>query len=337
MHRLLSIALLLLCHSACVSAAEMSHSDSLLAAKRHASFAVQYKKSGEYTESLRQYKKSIAFNDTAALVHSSFAELLTLMNRPGEAKAEYLRTLALNPDDRTTAFTLAKMYHATGAYDSALVMYEIFYRTALDHATLDGIADLREYTGADSAALAARERLFAQGDSSRKNLRGIARLALKTGDSLLVITGLEKLSRADSTDDGTLADLEKMYRARSDTLHLIATLERRLLLAPRDARLPGELAAFHFARGETVSAERYARREIELVPQNGQPHLILGEIHRMRGETAQARTEYHAALDDPRWRDEAARLLAATERPEPAVNTRERRFFNRKNGTEGER
>ncbi len=78
--------------------AEMSKADSLLNARKHFSFAVQYKENEEYELAREQYKKSIALNDTVYQVHYSYADLLMKMDRTKDAERHYLKSLCLNPE-----------------------------------------------------------------------------------------------------------------------------------------------------------------------------------------------------------------------------------------------
>ncbi len=346
-----------------VKAQGMTRADSLMQARRHFSFAVQSKKSGEYRESLAQYEKSIALNDTVFQVRFSFAELLMLMELPHRAKAEYLRTLSLNPDHYPSAHILAGMYHAAAAFDSALIMYETMHRIKPEPSILAAIASVREYLGREEGALDALRALIARGENGRENLeraailsltvgdhesavrfadaalehepedRGLLRLAARTrlasGDREGAAERLARLSRIDSTDTGVLDELAALYRALGSRKDLALTLERRHHLAPRDAAIVGELAELLFAEGETMRAEQYARQGVEIAPKDGGLRIILADAHRRRGEIDRARAEYRAALVDPKWAETAKHYLDRLDGSESDAERKEREFFER--------
>lgn len=345
------------------STAAESRADSLLAAKRHFSFAVQFKKNGEYADALVQYVKSIAYNDTVYQVHFSFAELLMLMGRSERAKAEYLRTLALNPHHPASAAVLAGMYYRAAAYDSALAMFEALQRNAPSDTTLAGIVKLREYLGRDAEALEGIESLIAHGDRSRDTLLRASRLAVKTGNfpaanrhaSMLLreypddpealriaaraslalndpegaARSLERLADADSTDTAVLADLASLYRSRGERHNLIRTLDRLFNRDPRNTDLVGELAELLSAEGDSSRAEETVRKGLAASPNDGRLRIIMGELYRVKGRNDMALAEYRIALSDPRWEATARQLIARLENKETAGERREKEFFGR--------
>jgi len=360
---LFTMIMLLFAGQSRAEAQGISRADTLLAAKKHFSFAVQYKKNGDYTDALRQYEKSIALNDTVFQVHFSFAELLMLMNLQERAKAEYLRTLALNPEHYASASLLAGMYYHAALYDSALVMYETMHRIKQEPSTLTGIARLREYLGKKREALDALRMLIDQGELSKENLTGAAKLALAEGDTgqalgyavraleidpqergMLRFAAqisrakdereqeagyLRRLALVDSTGTGILRELATASRASGDRITIIWALERLYRLDPSDSETLGELAENLLADGETARAEQLVKRGLETSPKDGRLHIILGEIHRGRGEAGRAAAEYRIALSDPRWEESARHFLQRLEHPETATEKKEREFFGR--------
>ena len=143
---------------------EISRADSLLKAKKHFSFAVQYKNNEKYDDAVRNYETSIAYNDTVFQVHYSFADLLMKMNNLPYAKRELLDVFVLNPDHYKSIALLSKMYYESADYDSALIMYENMYRLQPNQLTiLESIANLREHTGKTESALDAYGELINNG------------------------------------------------------------------------------------------------------------------------------------------------------------------------------
>ncbi|MHB9031001.1 MAG: tetratricopeptide repeat protein [Candidatus Latescibacterota bacterium] len=360
---LLYIIAVILFWSAGSGAQVKSSADSLFEARKHFSFAVQNKKNGDYENALVQYEKSIALNDTVYQVHASFAELLMIMKKPERAKAEYLRTLALNPQHHASASVLAGMYFQAAAYDSALIMYETVYRIKPERSMLAGIAKMREYLGKDAEALKALQALIREGDDSRDTLLHAVKLSLKTGtadsaavflekalkrnpeDHELLTLGIQtartqgerameagylrRLALLDTTDVSVLIELGNAYRALGERKNLIWALDRHHRLAPQNAGVAGELAESLLAENESPRAEQVVKRGLEKSPKDGKLHILLGEIFRTRGETGKAKAEYRAAFDDPKWADSARQFLSRLEQPETDAEKKEREFFRR--------
>lgn len=350
-------------------AEESAVEDSLSLALKHFSFAVQYKKNGDFDESLLQYGKSIAFCDTLYQIHYSFAELLMLMDRKEQAKAEYLRTLTLNPSHHPSATLLAGMYYAEARYDSALSMYETMYRLEPEPSVLAGIARLREYLGKDAAAFEAARTLVDQGNETPENIHLAANLALKSGnleaaerfsslalaknpndrdmlrlgsaaalalnDTILAAGYLRRLSVVDSTDTSILVDLEILCRKTGDREGLIQALDRHLRLAPADTNVIEELAELMIAAGELTRGEALVQSGLGITSGDGRLHILMGEIQRIRGCNDKALSEYERALDDPAWAEAARTLIDRLPRPQEDPQKKEKEFFERgKNGNQ---
>ncbi|MCK5346014.1 MAG: hypothetical protein KAR20_21535, partial [Candidatus Heimdallarchaeota archaeon] len=147
--------------------AEISKADSLLKAKKHFSFAVEYKKNEKYEDAFRNYETSIAYNDTVYQVHYSFADLLLKMNKPEYAKRELLTSFTLNPGHFKSASILASQYYKSAVYDSALVMYEAMHKIKpKQDSILSNIASLREFLDMTEKALESYAELIAKGMDS---------------------------------------------------------------------------------------------------------------------------------------------------------------------------
>lgn len=345
------------------SAAVMSKEDSLLAARKHFSFAVQYKRNGEHEEALRQYRESLAYNDTVYQVHYSFAELLMILGRSEHAKAEYLKTLGLNPAHRPSASILAGMYARAGAYDSVLVMYDAIRAIDPSDSLLDASVKIREYLGRDAEALEGLRELISHGLDDPGIFVRAARLSIKTGDvrsaeeyaskALAIRPGdrdalriayksaielgeteravprLEALAAIDTTDASTLGELAKIYRSEGKSPDLIRILARLNGLDPDNTAILGELAELTLASGETDRAGDYAAKGISLEPSDGRLRIVMGEIWRLKGKKDRALAEYRAALADPQWRDTAGRLIEHLNTVPTDTEKKERDFFNR--------
>ena len=342
----------------------MSRADSLLQAKKHFSFAVQYKNTGNFNLALEQYELSIAFNDTVYQVHYSLADLFMQMNRPVDAHREYLKTLTLNPSHFNSAAVLAKLYHEEAVYDSALVMYEIMYRLKPhEKKLLSSVAGLRKYLGKNADALDAYTTLIEDGDDTCDNLISASTLALSLEDftralrfsslaltkcpediSLLKIAShaalalgeytsaslfLRQLAIADSTDCAVLEKLELSSRMQGDSGNFLWALERHHTLTPQDGNVIGELAELLFQEGNSERAVSITKKGLELSPQDGKLHILMGEYYYSLGEKENALEEYRRALQDERWKNDAQQLIWQLEPPETDEEKAEKKFFNR--------
>ena len=337
--------------------------DSLQQAKMHFSFAVQYKNNGEYEQAVDQYRQSIAWSDTLFQVHYSFADMLLSMGQKEEAQAELLRTLKLNPGHYKSASVLAELYNAESRYDSTLAMYETMQRIEPDTKLLETIAGLRAYLGDIAGAFVANRQLIAAGDTSAGRmgtaadygyaigelvladayiqgalaqepdnttyLRLAARISMRRDKMESALPFLLRLSESDPPDTWAIHTIEKYARSKGNTELLVRALGMHFELAPRDSTVAGELAESLYRLGRYDEAAQAARRGIEHSPGDGRLHIILGEYYRHEGNTEQALTEYHAALVDPQWSENANQFIMQIEQPETGAEKAEREFFDR--------
>ena len=341
----------------------MSSEDSLVIAKKHFSAAVQYKQKGDSLEALREYEQSLSLCDTLYQVHFSFAELLMVMKRPEHAKAEYLRTLTLNPAHHPSAAMLAGMYAASARYDSALIMFETMYRLQPDKTVLANITKLRGYIGKYMEAFQAVQSLIEQGEDSLDNLRLAAEMAIKSGnakvaapyihqalekspddrgllcmgaksalalgDTARATVYLSQFALRDSTVTTSLIELEDLLRARDDHSELIRALERHHQLAPRDTAVIGELAEICIEDGDYSRGEKYIHDGLKITPKDGRLHIILGELYRARKQRDNALAEYKIALGDPNWTETARKLIDRLQQSPEDSRKKEKDFFER--------
>jgi len=344
-------------------AAEMTRADSLLKARKHFSFALQYKKAKKYKLAIEQYKKSIAFNDTVYQVHFSHADLLMTLKRPLEARREYLKSLSLNPRHYKSAAVLLKLYYKSAQYDSALVMYEVMHRIKPNPEILTFIGNLKEYLGKKAEALETYTKLVENGNRSLETLTRASSLSRSLGDlerarqfislalkeypgesNILRLAAqislslndyssatyyFSKLAEVDSTDISVLTKLEKLYRIQGNTENLLLMLERHHRLSPEDAGVLIELAELSFSEGEKSSGLSYVKKGLKISPSEGKLHILLGEYYHDRGEMKKALYEYKKACNDLKWRSRALELIQRIERPETEEKKVEREFFKR--------
>jgi len=340
-----------------------SHADSLLKARKHFSFAVQYKKSGNYEQAFENYRRSIAYNDTVYQVHYSFADLLMKMNRPLEARREYAASLRLNPNHYKSALMLSKLYYEAAEYDSALTAYETLYRLKPeDPEVLETIAALRDYTGRKKEALDAYGELIARGGDTFDNCLRAASAAVSVGDmeagdrfirkalakrpddrnALLlayrISAGRNDLSSATrylrrlaeiDPDTAVMEKLEKISRARGDTENLMWALKHRHELEPDDVTTIGELAELLFREGEEAQALSYLEKGLKLSPDDGRLHILAGNYYHRKGDLRRALEEYEAALKDEKWKSSAQQFIWRINPPETEAEKIEKEFFMR--------
>ena len=345
---------------------ETSKADSLLKAKKHFSFAVQYKKNEKYEDAFKNYETSLAYNDTVYQVHYSFADLLLKMNKPEYAKRELLASFTLNPGHFKSASILAGLYYDSAEYDSALVMYEAMYAISPDQdSILSNIASLREYLNMTEEALESYEELIAKGMDSYGNLMKASLLAAhienyklsedyavlaldkkpgdidalnaalhastEAGDMKSAEAWLRLLTAADSTGTEALVKLENLYRANSDTGQLIWALTEHHKRASGDIGIIGELAELLIREGDSEQGVTYIHKGFAIAPGDGRLRILMGVYYRKQGHTEKALEEFRIALKDSRWQASAQQFIWQIEQPETDAEKDEREFFNRGN------
>ena len=336
----------------------------MLKAKKHFSFAVQYKNNEKYDDAFRNYETSIAYNDTVFQVHYSFADLLMKMNNLPYAKRELLDVFVLNPDHYKSIVLLSKMYYESADYDSALIMYENMYRLQPDQLTiLESIASLREHTGKTESALDAYADLIEKGNATYANYMKAASLAehlekndiardfalkalelkqddidavntvietsLALNDTETAIGYLHRLSQLDSTDTQSLIRLEKIYRAASDMEQLTLTLKEHNKRAPDDVDVIEEIADRLLQTGKPDESAEYVKKGIEIAPDNGKFHILLGNYYQEKGDDQLALSEYRLALTDTRWKSSAQAIHLANRTTGNRIGKSRTGFFNR--------
>ena len=344
--------------------AEMSKADSLLNARKHFSFAVQYKKNEEYELAREQYKKSIALNDTVYQVHYSYADLLMKMVRSKDAKRHYLKSLSLNPEHYNSALMLAKIYYESALYDSTLIMNEKMYSLKPDnYEILSSIASLREYLGMNREALDAYNELIEKGQDSYENLMSAgklaflledyecaincAKLALKkrSGDldalrlaaetnlavkhDKIAVNYLRQIAEIDSSDISVLVRLGGLCRSHSDIDNLIWALEKHYKLAPDNIDIIGELAELLYNKGMIDRSIEYVREGLKISPSDGKLRIFMGEYYMSMELEEKALKEFRIALSDDRWHSSAQRLIWKIQKPHTEEEEAEKNFFNR--------
>ncbi|MBT4484038.1 MAG: hypothetical protein HOC71_10225 [Candidatus Latescibacteria bacterium] len=344
--------------------AQTDKEEKIREAKKHFSFAVQYKSVKKYDEACRQFKKSIAIYDSIYNVHYSYGDLLLTMEKKTEARREFIKSLMLNPEHYNSALQLSKLYYETGDFDSTLVVYELMYKLKPDNnILLENIAGLKEYLGDSEGALKDFIKLIDTGNGSYNNLMWASRLALKREDmstaSKYAVMALEKkpgdsdalkiasqtgealeqwdtaalyyrqLAEKDSTTESTLVQLEDIYRTISDRNNLIWSLERHHKIAPENMEILGELCELLYAEGLMDRCIRYVKIGLKLHPGDGRFRILFGENFRAHGQIDKALEQYKLALKDEKWKPSAQRLISQIEKPETEEEKAERDFFNR--------
>ena len=358
----------MICHMTCHAGAETvpGLADSLEKAKKHFSFAVQYKNSENFEEALKNYELSLAYDDSVFQVHFSFADLLLKMSRTDEAKRELLSTLTLNPDHFKSAALLSGLYHTVAHYDSALVMYETMYRLKPDSlAYLSNIAGLSAYLELNEKALDAYRELIGKGENSFDNFLHASQLAEKTGDMELadelvlqalrkqpddttalqtaasislardntksVIDYQQRLVVLNPSDQVLLYNLEQLCRKHGDNDQLIWVFKERIRQSPKDIALIGELAELQLFEGQTTEGIETIMQGLDVSPGDGKLRILLGDHYMEQGETDKALAEFNIALKDERWRQDALQFIGMIDRPESETEKEEREFLERGN------
>jgi len=338
--------------------------DSLLQAKKHFSFAVQYKGGDSLEKAAEHYRISLSYVDTLYQVHFSFADLLLKLDQRAEARRELLLSLACNPNHYNSAAMLSKLYYQAAEYDSALVMYEIMYRLKADDTTLlPGIARLRSYLGRDGEALRAYLALLEAGKPSPEDLEramtiavGLdrseavehiaafavahpddhsqvlrlgSRYAIGKGDAETARRYLEILAELDRSDVEILESLAGLAEKSGDGESLVFALEGLHGMSPEDVTVITSLAEHLLAAGDGDDALVWMEKGLALEPENGKLRILKGNYHRARGETDRALAEYEIALRDETWQSSARQFIWQIRPPQTEEEKAEQKFFER--------
>jgi len=338
--------------------------DSLLKAKKHFSFAVQYKKSESYELARKNYLESIAYNDTVYQVHYSYGDLLIKMNRPHEARHEFARSLDLNPEHYNSASMLARLCYEAADYDSALAAFELMYRLKPDdHQALRNIASLREHLGMKRKALEAYTALAESGKADTdilerasgiaaelgewktslqfttlmledspddtELLRRGAQACLELGDPKEALVHAEELASLGETDIVILERIEQLALRIGDTETRINALTLHNAADRRNTGITAELAENLLVRGKQELAAEYIAKGLEIKPDDGRLRILMGNYYHKRGENDKAIAEYEAALKDERWKDDAQQFIWQIRPPASEDEKAEREFFER--------
>ncbi len=338
--------------------------DSLLAARKHFSFAVQYKQSGSLEKALDNYERSLDFVDSLYQVHYSYADLLMKLDRKEEARRELLATLRLNPSHFNSAAILAGQYYEEACYDSALVMYEIMLEGRPDDPAIRAsVARLRSYLGKDGDALESFMTMIGDGTATPADHERALEIAISRGETDTVGRILE-LSRTNGADIPSLFTTAAAYFMKTgDTgaamRNLLAAVERNpsdiesyerladiaektgdaALAAkalaglhsnmPENVEILTALAENHLQAGRESEAVALIDTGLSLAPENGKLHILKGTWHREQGRPDEAVAEFEAALADERWEPVARQFIWQIRPPETDEEKAERNFFER--------
>jgi tetratricopeptide (TPR) repeat protein len=348
-----------------VSGAQVqSHADSLIKARKHFSFAVQYKKSGSLVQSYENYRQSIAYNDTVYQVHYSFADLLLKMERTDEARREFAISLRLNPAHLNSAQMLAKLYYEAAVYDSALAMFETIHRLEPDDVqVLSNIAALRTHLGMQREALAAYDELIDSGTPDESHTETAITIAIEVEEwetakrlndlqlekrpddtqclrrGTVISLGMrnpaeaidyaQKLKRTGEIDMSIVESIGKLSKAIGDPEIILASLELRHETEPSNTAIAGELAEMLMAAGKSGQAEVIITDALNRTPGDAKLHILMGNLFREKGDDNKAVHEYELALNDPRWKQTAQQLIWQIRPPQTESEKAEREFFRR--------
>lgn len=348
-----------------VSGAQVeSHADSLIKARKHFSFAVQYKKSGSLVQSYENYRQSIAYNDTVYQVHYSFADLLLKMERTEEARREFAIALRLNPTHLNSAQMLAKLYYEAAVYDSALTMFETIHGLEPDDVqALSNIAALRAHLGMQREALEVYTELIDRGNADDSHIESAITIAIEIEDwdtskrlndlqlakrsddpaclrrGTAISLGMrnpadaidyaQRLKRTGEIDTAVVESIEKLAKTLGDSDIILASLELRHETEPSNTSIAGELAEMLMAAGKGEQAEIVIRDALKRTPGDAKLHILMGNRLREKGENDKAVHEYEIALNDQRWKQTAQQLIWQIRPPQTEAEKAEREFFKR--------
>ena len=342
----------------------LSHADSLLLAKKYFSYAIQFKDIGNSEEALKNYRRSIACNDSVYQVHYSFGDFLLKSKRKDDARNEFNRALMLNPSHYNSAAMLALLYSEAAMYDSTLTMYETMSRIKPENvAILVSIASLQQHLGHTGKALNSYIKLLERDALSSENAVTAGLLALqhekwklaaafgghlhtlaketaladsimitaysKSGDFKRALEQLKLQAKNSNLNEELLTQLEEMARKSNDTAIVKETLLLRLTQNPKDSTAYGELAELMIKDGELKEAIIIIDKGLKRYPSDGKLFILRGNMFDEAGDTEAALAAYEKALADDLWRESARQFIWRIRPPQTDEEKAELEFFKR--------
>jgi len=124
---------------------------------------------GQLDEAATSYRQALALSPEAAEVHNNLSVVLRLLHRHDDAEASAMRAHALNPDAAGPLVSLARLKADGGHFAEAEHLYQRALQANPDSSeACSGMAQVRRMSRADTAWLAAAQRLVARGFPPRQ-------------------------------------------------------------------------------------------------------------------------------------------------------------------------
>jgi superkiller protein 3 len=253
--------------------------------------------------------------ELAELHHKSALKLYQQSKYP-EAVAAFEQSVGLDSSNAEALFGLGRAEERLGRLPAARMAYgralAVDPRSAKTHAALGHIClRTREYSSAGRAY----EQAIAVDSAYMDAYGGLARVQIETEDLEGAVATLQRALQLDPKyADGYLylgADLNLLGRWHE----AVEPLLQAVALAPKNPETHYRLAEAYYGKGDyrlAIEAGQYA-----LARDSGYhaAEVLLGDAHAKLGQTRQARTWYHRAVEDSRFREYCARRLEELERP----------------------
>jgi len=201
-------------------------------AEAHASLAMIYTRSWEWSEAEREYKRAIELNPNYASAHQWYGIWLEVMGRSDEAVGEHRRAQELDPLSSIISANLARIYMMRGEFDSAINEGRKIAELNPDSPPHGILGQIYLKQGRNEEAIAEFEK------GARRNLNGPATLGYgyavtgRRSEALAIVKELEdRYARGEmraewiayvyaglGNKDQAFAWLERAFQERSGTL-----------------------------------------------------------------------------------------------------------------------
>ncbi len=334
---------------------------SVLEARKHYSFAVQYDQNKMYDDAIQQYRKSLSFNPHNAKAHYALGSIYhKVKGNTDAAKAAYLEAIKADSTHINAHLMLANIYHVDAQYDSAIREYETIlaiepeqepvlrtlsglYRykglhldelaylrklsklVEKDSTMLNRIGQLCVYLALDDEAIRTYKELLRLNPQNMTVLTKLAGLQSKMGYYEDALESYKTIAKIDSTSYATFSKIRSIAQKLGKDEDAIFALEGMVRIRPHDISSIIQLAEGSLKSGDMESAEARINMGLSIDPQNGHLRVLNGEYYLEKGKEDEAIREFTSALNDSTWREHAQQMIWSIR---PAISEEEKKKLN---------
>ena len=285
-----------------------------------------------------------------------------------ETKAEFLKTIQLNPDHFNGHWYLAQIYQYMDVHnDSAIVMLEQLVRfkpddpsfrsrlgrvylleerhgEALPHyrklselkgnsdpEILSTVAKLSEMFGEYEETIAAYKRVFGLKPDDFETLDAMAVLQYQHGYEEDALASFKLLAKKGKEIDRYmyLSRVAELAEKLGGIQDQIGAYREMVALNPKDIQSIGKLAEYYFNQEKLREANGWIEKGLKVDPKSGHMRVLKGEYYLGNRNEDAALAEFEKALVDPLWKGTAQHKIWEIKPPLTEEEKRLREFFGK--------